>query len=166
MSNNGRVELAGGGASVELSPPGERPARAPSPFHPLPLPAPAVVVERAHSQSFNVLSELGVVGLVLFVAGMVLFVAAAVGNPFSRRRDPLHPLLVALQVGVIAFLVHISWDWNSRPCRDRDRGVRLRRCLRLVSGDASGARAAEKACAGRRYAGRSGGRRAAAGRDQ
>ena len=45
---------------------------------------------------------------------MILFVAAAVGNPFSRRRDPLHPLLVALQAGVIAFLVHISvdWDWD------------------------------------------------------
>ena len=70
------------------------------------------VVKHAHSQWFNVLSELGVVGLVLFVAAMVLFVAAAVGNPFSRRRDPLHPLLVALQVGVIAFFVHISWDWD------------------------------------------------------
>ena len=60
------------------------------------------------------LSELGVVGLVLFVAAMVLFVVAAVGNPFSRRRDPLHPLLVALQAGVIAFIVHIvgDWDWD------------------------------------------------------
>ena len=70
------------------------------------------VVKHAHSQWFNVLSELGVVGLVLFAAAMVLLVVAAVGNPFSRRRDPLHPLLVALQVGVIAFLVHISWDWD------------------------------------------------------
>ncbi|HEY5169442.1 MAG TPA: O-antigen ligase family protein [Thermoleophilia bacterium] len=70
------------------------------------------VVKHAHSQWFNVLSELGVVGLVLFVAAMLLFVAAAVGNPFSRRRDPLHPLLVALQAGVIAFFVHISWDWD------------------------------------------------------
>ena len=26
--------------------------------------------------------------------------------------DPLHPLLVALQAGVIAFVVHISWDWD------------------------------------------------------
>lgn len=70
------------------------------------------VVKHAHSQWFNVLSELGVVGLVLFVAAMALFVFAAVGNPFSRRRDPLHPLLVAMQAGVIAFLVHISWDWD------------------------------------------------------
>ena len=72
------------------------------------------VVKHAHSQWFNVLSELGVVGLVLFIAAMVLFVAAAVGNPFSRRGDPLHPLLVALQAGVIAFFVHASvdWDWD------------------------------------------------------
>ena len=35
-----------------------------------------------------------------------------VGNPFSRRDDPLHPLLVALQAGVIAFFVHMSWDWD------------------------------------------------------
>ena len=72
------------------------------------------VVKHAHSQWFNVLSELGVVGLVLFVAAMILFVASAVGNPFSCRRDPLHPLLVALQAGVIAFLVHMSadWDWD------------------------------------------------------
>ena len=43
------------------------------------------MVKHAHSQWFNVLSELGVVGLVLFVAAMVLFVVAAVGDPFSRR---------------------------------------------------------------------------------
>ena len=49
------------------------------------------VVKHAHSQWFNVLSELGVVGLVLFVAAMVLFVAAAVGNPFSRPPRPAAP---------------------------------------------------------------------------
>ena len=72
------------------------------------------VVKHAHSQWFNVLSELGVVGLALFVGAMLLFVAAMVGNPFARRSDPLHPLLVALQAGVIAYLVHISvdWDWD------------------------------------------------------
>ncbi len=70
------------------------------------------VVKHAHSQWFNVLSELGVVGLVLFVLALVLFVAAAVGNPFARRDDPLHPLLVALQVSAVAFLVHMSWDWD------------------------------------------------------
>ena len=35
-----------------------------------------------------------------------------VGNPFARRSDPLHPLLVALQAGVIAYFVHITWDWD------------------------------------------------------
>jgi hypothetical protein len=70
------------------------------------------VVKDAHSQWFNVLSELGTVGLGLFAAAMALFVAAAVRNPFSDRRDPLLPLLVALQAGVVAFVVHISWDWD------------------------------------------------------
>jgi cytochrome c-type biogenesis protein CcmH/NrfG len=72
------------------------------------------VVKHAHSQWFNVLSELGVVGLALFVAATALFLAAMVGNPFARRRDRLHPLLVALQAGTIAFFVHISadWDWD------------------------------------------------------
>ena len=70
------------------------------------------VTKHAHSQWFNVLSELGVVGLALLAAAIILFVVAAVGNPFSRRRDPLHPLLVALQAGVIAFIVHMSWDWD------------------------------------------------------
>ncbi len=70
------------------------------------------VVRHAHSEWFNVLSELGVVGLVLFVAAMALLVAAAVGNPFADRGDPMHPALVALQAGIAAFVVHISWDWD------------------------------------------------------
>ncbi len=70
------------------------------------------VVQHAHSQWFNVLSELGVVGLALFAVAIVLLAAAMVGNPFSRRDDPLHPLLVAMQAGVIAFFVHMSWDWD------------------------------------------------------
>ncbi|MFA4965286.1 MAG: O-antigen ligase family protein [Thermoleophilia bacterium] len=70
------------------------------------------VVKHAHSQWLNVLSELGVAGLVLFVAALALLAAAAVGNPFSRRRDPMRPLLVALQAGMAAFLVHLTWDWT------------------------------------------------------
>ncbi|NLE21275.1 MAG: tetratricopeptide repeat protein [Actinobacteria bacterium] len=70
------------------------------------------VVKHAHGQWFNVLSETGVVGVVLFSVAVVLFVVAMVGNPFSHRCDPLHPMLVALQAGVIAFLVHMSWDWD------------------------------------------------------
>jgi Flp pilus assembly protein TadD len=70
------------------------------------------VVKNAHGQWFNVLSELGAVGLGLFAATMALFIAAAVRNPFTDRRDPLRPLLVALQAGVAAFVVHMSWDWD------------------------------------------------------
>jgi large-conductance mechanosensitive channel len=72
------------------------------------------VVKHAHSQWLNVLSELGVVGLALFVAAIALFLVAMVGNPFAHRRDPLHPLLVALQAGVVAFVVHLTadWDWD------------------------------------------------------
>ena len=70
------------------------------------------VVKNAHGQWFNVLSELGAVGLGLFAATMALFLAAAVRNPFTDRRDPLRPLFVALQAGMAAFVVHISWDWD------------------------------------------------------
>jgi O-antigen ligase len=72
----------------------------------------AGVVRHAHSEWFNVLSELGVVGLALFAVAVALFVVALVGNPFSHRGDPLHPLLVALQAGALAFFVHMSWDWD------------------------------------------------------
>ncbi len=70
------------------------------------------VVKHAHSEWFNVLSELGIVGLVLFVASMLLFVAASFRNPFRDRGDPMRSLVVALQAGIVAFLAHISWDWD------------------------------------------------------
>jgi len=70
------------------------------------------VVKHAHSQWFNVLSELGVVGLALFATALALLAAAAIRNPFAGRGDPLHPLLVAMQAGILAFIVHISWDWD------------------------------------------------------
>jgi hypothetical protein len=72
------------------------------------------VIRHAHNQWLNVLTELGVVGLLLFAAAVVLLVVAAVGNPLRWRRDPQHPLLVAAQAGGIAFLVHMSvdWDWD------------------------------------------------------
>jgi len=72
----------------------------------------AGVVKHAHSQWLNVLSELGVVGLALFIAAALLLVAAAMRNPLARRRDPMHPLLVAMLAAVVAFFVHISWDWE------------------------------------------------------
>ena len=58
------------------------------------------VVKHAHSQWFNVLSELGVVGLgpVRRRHGAASWPRPS-GNPFARRRDPLHPLLVALAGG-------------------------------------------------------------------
>ena len=99
------------------------------------------VVKHAHSQWFNVLSELGVVGLTLFVAAVVLFVAAMVGNPFARRRDPLHPLLVALQAGVIAFFVHMSCGLGLGHGGGRDGGLRLHRRVRLLPFDAARGRA-------------------------
>ena len=70
------------------------------------------VVRHAHSQWFNVLSELGVVGLALYVPAMLLFLAAAIGNPLRYRGDPGRALLAALQAGVAGFLVHITWDWD------------------------------------------------------
>ena len=69
-------------------------------------------MKHAHSEWFNVLSELGIVGLVLFVASMLLFVATSFRNPFRDRGDPMRSLVVALQAGIVAFLVHISWDWD------------------------------------------------------
>lgn len=70
------------------------------------------VVKHAHNQWLNVLSELGVVGLVLFVVAVVLLVAAAVRNPFAGRRDPMRPLLVAMQASIVTFVLHMSWDWD------------------------------------------------------
>ncbi|HZL65128.1 MAG TPA: O-antigen ligase family protein [Thermoleophilia bacterium] len=70
------------------------------------------VVKHAHSEWFNVLSELGIVGLVLFVASMLLFVATSFRNPLRDRGDPMRSLVVAFQAGILAFLVHISWDWD------------------------------------------------------
>ncbi|HSL95558.1 MAG TPA: O-antigen ligase family protein, partial [Thermoleophilia bacterium] len=70
------------------------------------------VVRHAHSQWLNVLSELGWIGLTLFVSAIALFVVAAFRRMTRDRGDPERPLLAALQAGVIAFVVHISWDWD------------------------------------------------------
>jgi cytochrome c-type biogenesis protein CcmH/NrfG len=59
-----------------------------------------------------VLSELGWIGLTLFVAAIALFVVAAFRRLTRDRGDPERPLLAALQAGVLAFVVHISWDWD------------------------------------------------------
>jgi hypothetical protein len=70
------------------------------------------VVKHAHSQWLNVLSGLGLVGLALLIAAVGLLVAAAVRNPFADRDDRVRPLLVAMQAGVVVFVVHMSWDWD------------------------------------------------------
>jgi tetratricopeptide (TPR) repeat protein len=70
------------------------------------------VVKHAHSQWLNVLSELGWIGLALFAAAMALFAAASFRRLFRDRGERERPLLAALQAGVFAFLVHISWDWD------------------------------------------------------
>ncbi len=70
------------------------------------------VVRHAHSQWLNVLSELGWIGLTLFVAAIALFVVAAFRRLTHDRGDPERPLLAALQAGVLGIVVHISWDWD------------------------------------------------------
>ena len=72
------------------------------------------VARHSHSQWLNVLSELGVVGLALFGVAIAGLVAAALGRPVRRRGDPHRALLAACQAAVVAFVVHMSidWDWD------------------------------------------------------
>lgn len=72
------------------------------------------VVKHSHSQWLNVMSELGLVGLVLFVAAIGGLVAAAFGRLLKDRSDPERSLLAACQAAVAVFLVHMSidWDWD------------------------------------------------------
>lgn len=70
------------------------------------------VVKHAHSQWLNALSELGVPGLTAFAAAMALFVAAAFRGLRRGRRDSERALLAALQAGLVAFVIHMSWDWD------------------------------------------------------
>jgi hypothetical protein len=72
------------------------------------------VVRHSHSQWLNVLSELGLVGFVLFVVAIGGLVAAALGRLFKDRTDPERSLLAACQAAVVVFVVHMSidWDWD------------------------------------------------------
>ncbi len=72
------------------------------------------VVRHSHSQWLNVLSELGLVGLVLFVVAVGGLVVAALGRLFKDRTDPERSLLAACQAAVVVFVVHMSidWDWD------------------------------------------------------
>lgn len=71
-----------------------------------------LVAKHSHSQWLNVLTELGVVGFVLFALAIGGLVAAAFGRLFRDRRDPHRALLAACQAAIIAFIVHISVDWG------------------------------------------------------
>jgi tetratricopeptide (TPR) repeat protein len=70
------------------------------------------VVRHAHSEWFNVYSELGVAGLALFVVAIAGLVLAAFARFFKDRSDPDRALLAALQAGIVAFVFHISVDWD------------------------------------------------------
>ena len=77
------------------------------------------VVNHSHSEWLNVMSELGLVGLVLFMTAVVGLVAAAfdrggTGRGGAGRSDPERALLAACQAGALAFVVHMSidWDWD------------------------------------------------------
>ena len=70
------------------------------------------VVKHAHSQWLNVLSELGLIGLGLFVVAIGAFLAGAFRRLLSDRGDADRSLLAALQAGALAFVIHMSWDWD------------------------------------------------------
>ena len=70
------------------------------------------VTKHAHNQWLNALSELGVPGLASFAAAMALLLAAALRGLRRGRRDPERALLSALQAGLVAFVVHLTWDWD------------------------------------------------------
>jgi hypothetical protein len=72
------------------------------------------VVMHSHSEWLNVLSELGIVGFVLFATAIAGLLAAAFGRRRASRADPERPLLVACQAAALAFVVHMSidWDWD------------------------------------------------------
>jgi len=72
------------------------------------------IVKHAHSQWINILDELGVVGLVLFVVAIGGLLVAAFRRLFRERKDPERALLAACQAAVVAFVLHMSvdWDWD------------------------------------------------------
>ena len=72
------------------------------------------LVKHAHNQWINVLSELGLVGLVLFVLAVGGLLVAAL-RPLGRAaRGADRGLLAAMQAAIVAFVVHmtIDWDWD------------------------------------------------------
>ena len=70
------------------------------------------VVKHAHNQWLNVLSELGLIGLALFVVAIGAFAVAALRRLSGDRHDRDRSLLAALQAAVLVFVIHMSWDWD------------------------------------------------------
>jgi hypothetical protein len=72
------------------------------------------IVKHAHDQWINVLSELGVVGLALFVVALGGLLLGALRPVGRAARDADRGLLAALQAAAVAFVVHmtIDWDWD------------------------------------------------------
>ena len=88
------------------------------------------VVKHAHNQWINVLSELGLVGFVLVRRSP----SAACWSPRCGRwagpaRDADRGLLAALQAASIAFVAHmtIDWDWDMAAAARRVPAARRRR---------------------------------------
>ena len=71
-------------------------------------------MKHAHDQWINVLSELGIVGLVLFVVALGGLLFAALRPVGRAARDADRGLLAALQAVSVAFVFHmtIDWDWD------------------------------------------------------
>ncbi len=71
-----------------------------------------LLVKHAHNQWVNVLTELGIPGLVLFVAGIGLLLAAGLRPGAGRDGD--RGALAVLQAGCLVFVLHMSvdWDWD------------------------------------------------------
>lgn len=73
-----------------------------------------LVVRNAHSQWFNALAELGVVGVALLAVGVLALLAAAVRGVWRARRERERQLLAACLAAAAAFSAHMSvdWDWD------------------------------------------------------
>jgi len=74
----------------------------------------SIVVKHAHDQWVNVLSETGAVGFILFVLAVGGLLVAAL-RPLGRAgRDLDRGLLAAMQAAGVAFVAHVTidWDWD------------------------------------------------------
>lgn len=77
------------------------------------------IVERAHNEPLQVLTELGVIGLVLFTVPLLIFAFYFVRNLIARRQ--ISPVLWASAAGMAAFMV--SSQFSSFSFRSAQNGV-------------------------------------------